>query len=92
MEVPDPDRVAYLTQTTLSLDDTREIVEVLKRRFPKLVEPGQGRHLLRHAEPAGRGEGHGAARRHAARARRAQQLQFPPALRGRRATRACRRI
>jgi 4-hydroxy-3-methylbut-2-enyl diphosphate reductase len=33
--------VAYLTQTTLSLDDTREIVEVLKRRFPKLARPAK---------------------------------------------------
>ena len=28
-----------LTQTTLSVDDTREIIEILKRRFPKLVTP-----------------------------------------------------
>ncbi|MGH9367233.1 MAG: 4-hydroxy-3-methylbut-2-enyl diphosphate reductase [Thermoanaerobaculia bacterium] len=41
VEVPDPDRVAYLTQTTLSLDDTREIVEVLKRRFPRLARPAK---------------------------------------------------
>jgi 4-hydroxy-3-methylbut-2-enyl diphosphate reductase len=41
VEVPDPDHVAYLTQTTLSLDDTREILGVLKRRFPKLVGPGK---------------------------------------------------
>jgi 4-hydroxy-3-methylbut-2-en-1-yl diphosphate reductase len=40
--VPDPERVAYLTQTTLSLDDTREIVAVLKRRFPKLASPNRG--------------------------------------------------
>jgi 4-hydroxy-3-methylbut-2-enyl diphosphate reductase len=39
--VPNPDRVAYLTQTTLSLDDTREIVEVLKRRFPRLARPAK---------------------------------------------------
>ena len=37
--VPNPDKIAYLTQTTLSLDDTREIVAVLKRRFPKLGAP-----------------------------------------------------
>ena len=37
--VPNPDKIAYLTQTTLSLDDTREIVSVLKRRFPKLGAP-----------------------------------------------------
>jgi len=41
VRVPDPARVAYLTQTTLSLDDTREIVEVLKRRFPKLARPAK---------------------------------------------------
>ena len=37
--VPNPEKIAYLTQTTLSLDDTREIVAVLKRRFPKLMPP-----------------------------------------------------
>ncbi len=42
VEVPDPGKVAYLTQTTLSLDDTREIVEILKRRFPAMVNPGKG--------------------------------------------------
>jgi 4-hydroxy-3-methylbut-2-enyl diphosphate reductase len=42
VDVPDPDKVAYLTQTTLSLDDTHEIVEVLKRRFPKMVSPPKG--------------------------------------------------
>ena len=41
VEVPDPERVAYLTQTTLSLDDTRDIVEVLKRRFPRLARPAK---------------------------------------------------
>jgi 4-hydroxy-3-methylbut-2-en-1-yl diphosphate reductase len=41
VEVPNPDRVAYLTQTTLSLDDTREIVEILKRRFPRLARPAK---------------------------------------------------
>ncbi len=38
-EVPDPDRVAAVTQTTLSVDDTREIMETLKRRFPAMVAP-----------------------------------------------------
>ncbi|HKE11695.1 MAG TPA: 4-hydroxy-3-methylbut-2-enyl diphosphate reductase [Myxococcota bacterium] len=42
IEVPDPTRVAYLTQTTLSLDDTRDIVEILTRRFPGLVGPSKG--------------------------------------------------
>jgi 4-hydroxy-3-methylbut-2-enyl diphosphate reductase len=34
-----PDRVVYTTQTTLSLDDAREIVERLKQRFPSIVSP-----------------------------------------------------
>jgi len=33
VEVPDPERVCYLTQTTLSLDETRGVIEILKRRF-----------------------------------------------------------
>jgi len=41
VRVPDPDRVAVLTQTTLSLDDAREILDVLKRRFPALVSPAK---------------------------------------------------
>lgn len=39
VEVPDPDKVVYLTQTTLSVDDTREIVHVLEQRFPNLKAP-----------------------------------------------------
>jgi len=39
LEVPDPERVVYLTQTTLSLDDTKEIVERLQQRFPKILSP-----------------------------------------------------
>ena len=41
VDVADPDSVAYLTQTTLSLDDTQTILEVLRRRFPKLIGPGK---------------------------------------------------
>jgi len=40
VQVPDPGRVAYLTQTTLSLEDTADIVAVLRRRFPALVDGG----------------------------------------------------
>ena len=36
---PDPTRVAVITQTTLSVDDTREILSTLKRRFPHMVTP-----------------------------------------------------
>lgn len=37
VEVPDPDRVAVLTQTTLSMDDTKEVVDALRQRFPNLL-------------------------------------------------------
>ena len=39
LEVDDPDRVAYLTQTTLSVDETRAIVQRLRERFPNMVGP-----------------------------------------------------
>ena len=42
IEVPDPNRVAYATQTTLSLDDVSAIVETLRRRFPAMVGPEAG--------------------------------------------------
>ena len=35
--VPTPEKVVLLTQTTLSVDDTREIIDTLKQRFPKLI-------------------------------------------------------
>jgi 4-hydroxy-3-methylbut-2-enyl diphosphate reductase len=37
--VPDPDRVAYLTQTTLSLDEARDIIHALKQKFPNIIGP-----------------------------------------------------
>ncbi|MHA1113097.1 MAG: 4-hydroxy-3-methylbut-2-enyl diphosphate reductase [Alphaproteobacteria bacterium] len=39
VEPRDPSRLAYTTQTTLSVDDTNEIVAILKRRFPDIVSP-----------------------------------------------------
>jgi 4-hydroxy-3-methylbut-2-enyl diphosphate reductase len=41
VEVADPERVATITQTTLSVDDVRAIVEVLRRRFPSIREPAK---------------------------------------------------
>ena len=41
VDIPDPDRVAVLTQTTLSVDDTREIIEALKEKFPRLITPAK---------------------------------------------------
>jgi 4-hydroxy-3-methylbut-2-en-1-yl diphosphate reductase len=39
LEVADPDKLAYITQTTLSVDDTRGIIAALKVRFPTIVGP-----------------------------------------------------
>jgi 4-hydroxy-3-methylbut-2-enyl diphosphate reductase len=39
LSVPDPNRIAYLTQTTLSLDETRDIIVRLKERFPAIQGP-----------------------------------------------------
>ncbi len=39
IQVPDPERVAVTTQTTLGVDDANLIIEVLRRRFPKLITP-----------------------------------------------------
>jgi 4-hydroxy-3-methylbut-2-enyl diphosphate reductase len=41
LSLDDPDKVAYVTQTTLSVDDTRDILAVLKRRFPNIVSPSK---------------------------------------------------
>ena len=37
--MPDPNRVAYLTQTTLSLDEAKDIIEALSRKFPNIKGP-----------------------------------------------------
>ena len=39
LQVRDPDKVAYITQTTLSVDDTLDVISALRRRFPKIVGP-----------------------------------------------------
>jgi 4-hydroxy-3-methylbut-2-enyl diphosphate reductase len=39
VEVPDPSRVSYLSQTTLSVDETNRIIDVLRERFPQIQGP-----------------------------------------------------
>ena len=41
VNIPDPDKVIVLTQTTLSVDDTREVIDVLKERFPRMITPAK---------------------------------------------------
>jgi 4-hydroxy-3-methylbut-2-enyl diphosphate reductase len=51
LSVADPDKLAYVSQTTLSVDDTAEIIAALKRRFPLIMNPKR-RYL--HAQLTGR--------------------------------------
>ncbi len=39
LEVPDPERIAYISQTTLSVDETRAIIARLRERFPAIIGP-----------------------------------------------------
>jgi 4-hydroxy-3-methylbut-2-en-1-yl diphosphate reductase len=39
LQVTDPDKLAFITQTTLSVDDTRAVIDALKARFPLIVGP-----------------------------------------------------
>ena len=42
LEVGNPDQLAYVSQTTLSVDDTADIIAALKVRFPNIIEPKKG--------------------------------------------------
>ena len=39
LKVRDPDMLAYVTQTTLSVDETRDVIEALNKRFPNIIGP-----------------------------------------------------
>ena len=39
LQIKDPDKLAYITQTTLSVDDTKAVIDALKARFPNIVGP-----------------------------------------------------
>src|SRR5438046_2096512 len=39
LEIKDPSRIAYISQTTLSVDETRTIINRLRQRFPEIVGP-----------------------------------------------------
>lgn len=41
ISVPDPDRVAVITQTTLSVDETRDVMQAVRRRFPNVKTPAR---------------------------------------------------
>ena len=39
VDIPDPDNLSYLTQTTLSVDETNQIIQILRERFPQIQGP-----------------------------------------------------
>ena len=41
LDVPDPGKVAYLTQTTLSVDDANIVIAALRKKFPKIANPSK---------------------------------------------------
>ncbi len=87
LPLPPDAPVAYVTQTTLSVDDTRGIIAGAARALPRHRRAGHQGHLLRHAEPPERGA---RALRHGRRAAgggRDEQLQFQPPARDRRGER-----
>ena len=75
----DANKLAFVTQTTLSVHDTAEIVDALKERFPDDRRAAQGRHLLRHHQPPGSGQARGADGRRHDRGRRAELVEFAAA-------------
>ena len=90
LEVADPEKLAYVSQTTLSVDETRAIINRLRERFPSDRRSPHRRHLLRDDEPPGGRQADGAALRPRARHRLAQLVELQPPRRGR--ARARRRL
>ena len=86
-EPADPSQLGFVTQTTLSVEDTAGIIRALRQRFPELQGAGRRIDLLCHHQPPGSGQGNGARRRSVPGRRRAQFVQFAAARRGRRAGR-----
>ena len=76
LKIADPDARRLSTQTTLSLDETRDIVARLKERFPMIQGPQIAGHLLCHRKPADGGERRGAVLRSAAGGGLAEQFEF----------------
>ena len=83
----DASKLAFVTQTTLSIDDTAAIVATLKARFPENHRAAQGRHLLRDHQPPARGEAGRAGGRCDDRRRLAELVELAASARGRRARR-----
>ena len=83
LEVRDPSRLAWLSQTTLSVDETLRDRRPAAGEVPAADRPAERRHLLRHPEPAGRGQADRRPLRPGHRGRLGQLVQLRPPGRGR---------
>ena len=83
VEIGADEKVVWLSQTTLSVDETVETVDRLRAAAPAARRPAQRRHLLRHPEPPARREGHRRALRRARRGGQRQLVELRAAGRGR---------
>ncbi len=79
LAIPPDTPVAYVTQTTLSVDDTRGIIAALEAKILRRGRPGHARYLLCDAKPAKRGARPVQARRRAAGGGRQQLVPIPTA-------------
>ena len=84
---PTESKLIYLTQTTLSIDETRGIVDALRRRFPPAGKSALQRYLLCDAKPSGCGQGTCRPRRRDFGGWFANVLEFSVAASGRAGTR-----
>ena len=82
VRIDDPDNLSYLTQTTLSVDETNEILDILRERFPGDRRTAARGHLLRDDEPPGRRQGARATGGRDARDRVEELVELEPARRG----------
>ena len=87
VEPADPSMLAFITQTTLSVDDTAEIVDTLRRRFPAIEGPKREDICYATTNRASGGEGGGAELRPGDRDRQPEQQQLAAAAGGGRAGR-----
>ena len=87
LEVADPDKVAFITQTTLSVDETAEVIAALRAKFPGDRQLQVRRHLLRDDQPPDRGQAARPRVRPGPGDRLDQLLQLQPPGRGRARTR-----
>jgi hypothetical protein len=74
LKVGTPEKISFVTQATLSIEDASIVIAVLKERFPEIQGPKKDEYLLRHPEPAGCGEGIGLAMRRGHRRRQPEQI------------------